>query len=217
MVCVDLGYEPMKPTWRTMPALMRRLSLLIDREVHLVIGSSQNTTTYEIVSALGPFDLIFIDGGHKLHEVASDWGMYGPLGKIVAFHDIASCKDVKFFWNRLKNDFPRHAEFIDNEAAGIGVISDADWKQYLTRSADAARGGNPRTSVLAHVGGFTPQDSTLFAWAVTSGTPMAGAAITLRPWYSGATALRGRMDAADRWMQATPPAKPGKYPVSPLW
>ncbi|HJU90649.1 MAG TPA: hypothetical protein VJ672_14760 [Gemmatimonadaceae bacterium] len=90
----------------------------------------------------------------------------------------------------------------------LGVISEADWKQYLTRSADAARGANPRTSVLAHVGGFTPQDSVLFAWAVTSGTPIAGAAITLRPWYSGATALRGRMDAADRWMQATPPAKP---------
>jgi hypothetical protein len=90
----------------------------------------------------------------------------------------------------------------------LGVIAEADWKQYLTRSADAARAAGTRTSVLAHVGGFTPQDSTLFAWATSASSPVSGAGITLRPWYSGATALRGRMDAADRWMQASPPAKP---------
>ncbi len=90
----------------------------------------------------------------------------------------------------------------------IGVIAEDDWRQYLRRSADAAAAANARIGVLAHVGGFTPQDSALFAWAVREGSPVAGAAITLRPWYSGASALRGRMDAADRWMQTTPPAKP---------
>lgn len=122
MVCVDLGYEPMQPTWRTLPALMMRLSSVKDREVHLVIGSSKNTKVHEIVSDLGPFDLVFIDGGHKLHEVASDWAMYGPLGKVVAFHDVASCKDVQRFWKGLRNTHPRHAEFIDGESAGIGVL-----------------------------------------------------------------------------------------------
>ncbi len=39
-------------------------------------------------------------------------------------------------------------------------------------------------------------------------SPVAGAALTLRPWYSGATALRGRMDAADRWFVSTRPEKP---------
>ncbi len=90
----------------------------------------------------------------------------------------------------------------------LGSVAPDDWARYHLRAAEAARSAAAGTGVLVHVGGFSPQDSALFAWAVRRDSPVAGAALTLRPWYSGATALRGRMDAADRWFVSTRPEKP---------
>ena len=33
------------------------------------------------------FDLVIIDGDHAYDSVQADWGHYGPMGKIVMFHD----------------------------------------------------------------------------------------------------------------------------------
>lgn len=121
MVCVDLGYEALKPEWKTLPALLHRLSSLRERDVTLVLGSSQDAKVHEAVTALAPFDLVFIDGGHNYDAVSSDWQMYGPLGRIVAFHDLASSAEVARLFGELRPQY-RHTAFIDGNNAGIGVI-----------------------------------------------------------------------------------------------
>lgn len=121
MVCVDLGYEALKPTWRTLPTLIWRLESVEDRDITLILGDSSSQHVKDWAGDLGPFDLVFIDGGHQYEQVKSDWETYGPLGSIVAFHDIASCVGAKTLWGEIKGAY-RHQEFIDGVSAGIGVL-----------------------------------------------------------------------------------------------
>lgn len=105
-------------------------------EAHLIWGSSQDPKTIEQVRKLGPFDCIFIDADHRMPGVTADWENYGPMGSMVAFHDIAWMRastwvgtriDVPEFWCRLKPDY-RHQEFImcpTGKNNGIGVL----WRQ----------------------------------------------------------------------------------------
>lgn len=57
--------------------------------VRLIIGDSTDPAVVAQVTRLGPFDLVFIDANHTEPFVRKDWANYGPLGRIVAFHDIA--------------------------------------------------------------------------------------------------------------------------------
>ncbi len=83
-----------------------------------------------------PYDAILIDGDHSYKGVYEDWTMYGPCGRLVAFHDIAApdgyanqagCEvEVGRLWTELKPIFP-HVEFITpNSNMGIGVIERND-------------------------------------------------------------------------------------------
>jgi hypothetical protein len=51
--------------------------------------------------------------------VRQDWNDYGPLAKVVAFHDIAS-DTIKDFWAELKREY-RTEERIDS-FMGIGIV-----------------------------------------------------------------------------------------------
>lgn len=107
-------------------------------DAHLILGDSAARPTIDAVSALGPFDCVFIDGAHTLDAVTSDWMNYGPMGRIVAFHDISwndtwksavpgrvsKPMGVPTLWNKLK-DKHRHKEFQYQEPKnyyGIGVL-----------------------------------------------------------------------------------------------
>ena len=103
-------------------------------DAHLIIGNSADLDTVNQVKALGPFDLVFIDANHKTHYVWSDWNNYGPMGRIVAFHDIGwkfiperpdrAALAVPEVWNEIKLKY-RHAEISYLGASnGIGVL----WK-----------------------------------------------------------------------------------------
>ncbi|MDQ6887283.1 MAG: hypothetical protein M3068_08315 [Gemmatimonadota bacterium] len=89
----------------------------------------------------------------------------------------------------------------------LGPISSAGWRSYLEAAAAAARRGFPEVSVIAHVGGATPADSALFAWAASAASPLDGAGVSIAPSYDGAPAIDARMDAVDRWLLAVPPQK----------
>lgn len=50
-----------------------------------------------------PIDLLYVDGGHKYHEVLADyegWGKFVKPGGIIAFHDY-NHKDVRMMINRF--------------------------------------------------------------------------------------------------------------------
>lgn len=50
------------------------------------------------------YDLVIIDGDHTYDAVKADYAAYGPLGRIVMFHDIAGlrdCEGVARLWEEI--------------------------------------------------------------------------------------------------------------------
>jgi predicted O-methyltransferase YrrM len=102
-------------------------------DARVIWGDSTAPEIIEKVEALGPFDAIFIDANHTLPFVKRDWANYGPMGRIIAFHDInwhrapewvGTRIDVPEFWDEIKVDY-RHQEFRlcpTGKNNGIGVL-----------------------------------------------------------------------------------------------
>jgi predicted O-methyltransferase YrrM len=98
----------------------------------VVFGASQSARVIGQVTQQGPYDAIFIDADHRYEAVAADWETYGPLGRLVAFHDIAGVGmvdtrtgfpvEVPRLWHEIKGQY-RHQEIVapDSEL-GIGVV-----------------------------------------------------------------------------------------------
>ena len=87
----------------------------------------------------GPFDFIFVDGGHDYETVQNDYEKYWPMvrpGGVMAFHDIAYPDlnsphqiDVGRWWRDLKMNGHRPMawlrEMFDHDGQddwGIGVL-----------------------------------------------------------------------------------------------
>lgn len=99
----------------------------------IIWGDSTDPNVIERVKALGPFDAVFIDANHTMPFLEKDWANYGPMGRIVAFHDIAWHRapewvgtriDAPQFWDRIKQDYA-HREFKlcpTGKNNGIGVL-----------------------------------------------------------------------------------------------
>ena len=80
----------------------RKLGLL-GADVNLLIGNSHDAEMVEEVRKLGPFDFGFIDGDHSYEGVKADWENFGPMCKVVGFHDIGGgVPDCRRFWQELK-------------------------------------------------------------------------------------------------------------------
>lgn len=136
LVSVDAMYDT--PAARpSLEACIREL-LKQGYDVSCVIGDSMEADTVGAVRGFGPFDCVFIDGAHTLEAVTSDWENYGPMGRLVAFHDIAwnstwrssvpgrvsKPMGVPTLWNELKGKY-RHKEIKLHRPAnyyGIGVL-----------------------------------------------------------------------------------------------
>src|SRR5262245_2803427 len=112
----------------------------IGYDAHFIFGDSADRKTIDAVAALGPFDALFIDGNHSQQYVTMDWLNYGPMARIVGFHDInwndswtgargkkadPAKMGVPKFWNDIKQRHSRHVEFKFHPAQnyyGIGVL-----------------------------------------------------------------------------------------------
>lgn len=112
----------------------------------LIEGDSRDEAVLAQVTALAPFDAALIDGDHTLEGVTADWRAYGPLARLVAFHDIdwrqerhraASVIEVPILWRTLRERYPSAERIDDPGNCGIGVI----WRDVPARQET---GRNPR-------------------------------------------------------------------------
>ncbi|WLA80293.1 class I SAM-dependent methyltransferase [Bradyrhizobium elkanii] len=135
VVSVDLP-KGTKAWTQSEPSLKGVISDLRSKgyDAHLIWGDSTDQAVIDQVNVLGPFDCVMIDADHRLPGLTKDWINYGPLGRMVAFHDIAWRRapdwvgtriDVPQLWDVLKQDYQHHQEFKfcpTGKNNGIGVL-----------------------------------------------------------------------------------------------
>lgn len=133
IVSVDLpqGDTSFKHTQPSLEACVEELKQR-GYDAHLILGDSTKTEVLSAVADLAPFDACLIDANHTEPYVRSDWSNYGPMCRLVAFHDIGwlarpepSKKmpiEVPKVWNEIKTAF-RHEEIKEcPRDNGIGVL-----------------------------------------------------------------------------------------------
>lgn len=102
----------------------------------------------------------------------------------------------------------------------LGRLPVEAWQDYYTRAHALVREVRPRTRVALAASAFDARDSTLYAWAAKAGTPVDIVGFSFYPNRLGARFMDAGFRAADRWMEAHPPAKPhwvlgtGGYPLA---
>lgn len=99
-------------------------------QARLIWGDSTYPGVVNMVKRLAPFDAVFIDANHTAPYVEKDWENYGPLARIVAFHDVAGtirkegrlAIEVKEVWDRIKTGYRYEECILDAPHNGIGVL-----------------------------------------------------------------------------------------------
>ena len=98
------------------------------------VGPSDHPEILKAVRKHAPYDFIFVDAGHKYHEVEADYRNYWPMlrpGGLMAFHDVAYPENdrsipIGRWWQEIKKSGAyKTEEFIPRlDVWGIGLI----WK-----------------------------------------------------------------------------------------
>ena len=98
----------------------------------VIEGDTNSAGTINAVEDHGPYDWLFIDAGHYLHEVTADWNLYSPMvrpGGIACLHDIITHPvwpsiEVGQLWAEIKASYDTLEIMADSRAqwGGIGVV-----------------------------------------------------------------------------------------------
>lgn len=122
IVTVDIGQCPDMPDIKTCEWWDDVCNeLRPNYDLHQIYGDSHAKETIEKITALGPYDFVFIDGDHSYDGCSRDWENFGHLGKIVAFHDTVTIRDVRDVFLMASGD-KRKQEFYEPTGFGIGVL-----------------------------------------------------------------------------------------------
>ena len=135
IISVDMprGTRLWNESERSLKACINELARM-GYDARVIWGDSTVPTTISAVRALAPVDACFIDANHTLPYVVKDVANYGPLTKILAFHDIAWHRapewrgiriDVPLWWNENKAKYRRYEEIKfcpTGKSNGIGVL-----------------------------------------------------------------------------------------------
>lgn len=101
------------------------------RDARLILGDSTNEEIIRQAASYGPYDAVLIDGDHTLAGCWRDWQTYGPMARIVAFHDIAWVRpgpvkknkiEVPAVWDRIKGKYRTKEMIVKPGDCGIGVV-----------------------------------------------------------------------------------------------
>lgn len=107
------------------------------KNISLICGDTKLKSTQDRIKLHGPFDVIFIDGGHDYTTVKNDFISFSKMlakNGILIFHDIKSCdlpkgtRGVPEFWielkkrNKLKYIFKEFYNPNPVIKTGIGVM-----------------------------------------------------------------------------------------------
>ena len=103
------------------------------KKLTLICGDSTDKDTVDKATILGPYDLIFIDGGHSYETVKKDFNNFSTILKndgVIVIHDIFSdtVLGVPKYWKEIKKRFKKRYsfhEFYDPKQEfkyGIGVV-----------------------------------------------------------------------------------------------
>jgi predicted O-methyltransferase YrrM len=100
----------------------------------VILADSQDQETVSLVAQHAPFDFVFIDGDHSYECTLSDWEHYGPMGNIVAFHDITGDGKGKhperfkvgMVFDAIKKYKPTFEIVEYGRKMGIGVVWNGD-------------------------------------------------------------------------------------------
>ena len=88
----------------------------------MFLGDSSSKEALAWAKRRGPFDLVFIDGGHTYEQAQLDYKLYAPMARrFIAFHDINhdTWRGVVEFWRGL--NVPGKVEFINPAIIGLGI------------------------------------------------------------------------------------------------
>lgn len=102
-------------------------------DAKLILADSTHPHVVEIVKGLAPFDLVFIDGDHRYEGVKQDWENYGPMGRVVVFHDIVehpidarNRPEVYKLWEEIKGN---KSKFIgEGSLMGLGIVVQTSYR-----------------------------------------------------------------------------------------
>ena len=130
VVAVDMPFGDQS----NLPHLKQCLSDLcvIGYDCHLILGDSTDRKVVEQVRDFGPYDAVLIDANHLLPYVTKDWQNYGPMSRIVAFHDISwkmhparrskTPIEVPQFWASIKDKYRHDQIQLEPNDNGLGVL-----------------------------------------------------------------------------------------------
>ena len=110
-------------------------------DAHLFFGDSTSERTVNLIRALAPFDVVFIDANHTEPFVRKDFASYGKLARYCCFHDIGwnnptpagrMAIEVPKVWQELGTTHARGRR----SAKSATTTDTADQDRWLERGRD---------------------------------------------------------------------------------